>query len=99
MRGLFSTMTDRVLFIISVAVILVGLAGAGWLVVTGQAMTVDGLFLLLTCGLVALAFALYLWFLIGRALKALQPPPPKTAPASAAAAAAKKPAPAPVEAE
>lgn len=98
MRGLSLTMAERVLFILSVAVILVSLGAAGWLIVTGQAMTVDGLFLLLTCGLIALAFALYLWFLIGRALKALQPPPPKAAPA-AASAAAKKPATASVEAE
>jgi len=92
------TMADRILFIISVVVIVVALASTGWLVASGQALTVDGLFLLLTCGLVALAFALYLWFLIGRALKALQPPPPKAAP-SATAAAAKKAAPTPVEAE
>jgi hypothetical protein len=91
-------MADRILFIISVVVIVVALASTGWLVASGQAFTVDGLFLLLTCGLVALAFALYLWFLIGRALKALQPPPAKAAP-SATAAAAKKAAPAPVEAE
>jgi hypothetical protein len=90
-------MAERVLFIISVAVILVSLGAAGWLIVTGQAMTVDGLFLLLTCGLIALAFVLYLWSLIGRALKALQPPP-KAAPA-AASAAAKRPATASVEAE
>ena len=69
-------MSDRaLLFIFSVVMVIVSLAASGWLVVSGQAATVDGLFLLLTCLLSALAFALYLMFMINRAKEALQPPP------------------------
>lgn len=84
-------MTDRaILFSFSVLMVVVSLAASGWLLVTGQAGTVDGLFLLLTCLLVALAFALYLMFMVNRAKESLQPAPqPKAAPASAQKAAPK----------
>jgi len=89
--------SDRaILFLFSVVVEIASLAAAGWLLVSGQAGSVDGLFLLLTCLLVALAFGLYLAFIIKRAMEptpALAAQPTK---ASAAAPAQKKPAPAPV---
>ena len=66
-------MTDRaILFFFSVLMVIVSLAASAWLLVTGQAGTVDGLFLLLTCLLVAAAFALYLMFMINRAKESLQ---------------------------
>ena len=80
------TMSNRaVLFLISVFVVLASLASVVWLVASGQALSVDGLFLLLTCLLLALAFALYLMFTIRRAMDELKPAPagkpgtPKTA--------------------
>src|SRR6266545_2206180 len=82
-------MSDRaILFLFSVLMVIASLGASGWLVATGQATSVDGLFLLLTCLLVALCFALYLMFLIRRAMESLQPPPP-----AAKAAAQQKPAP------
>ena len=85
-------MSDRgFLFLFSILMILGGLATAGWLVVTGQALTVDGLFLVLTVLLTALCFALYLVFMIRRAMEA-SAPPEQTAKAGKATAA--KPAPA-----
>jgi hypothetical protein len=86
-------MSDRgFLFLFSILMILGGLATAGWLFATGQAATVDGLFLLLTVLLVALCFLLYVIFMIRRAM---EPPPPVKQPAKAGAgAAAAKPAPA-----
>lgn len=84
-------MSDRgFLFIFSCVVILVSLAAAVWLGVSGQALTVDGLFLLLTCLLIALAFGLYVMFLIKRAMEENTPPPAK--PVKAAAGAPAKPA-------
>lgn len=70
--------------------ILGGLATAGWLFATGQAATVDGLFLMLTVLLVALCFLLYVVFLIRRAMEAIAPAPA----AKAGAVKAAKPAPA-----
>jgi len=78
--------------------IVVGLAAAVWLVATGQAATVDGLFLLLTSLLVALCFALYVIFMIRRAMEAAAKPAPQPAKATAVASAA-KPAPAPATQE
>jgi hypothetical protein len=66
--------------------ILGGIGTAVWLFATGQAGTVDGLFLLLTALLIALAFALYVMFMIRRAMEAAKPVP-QTAKASAGAAA------------
>lgn len=82
-------MSDRAgLFLFSIFMVVVSLAASGWLVASGQAGTVDGLFLLLTCLLSALAFALYLMFMINRAKESLQPPP-AAKPAAAKPAAAK----------
>ena len=82
-------MSDRgFCFLFSCVVILASLCAAGWLAATGQATTVDGLFLLLTCLVVALAFALYVMFMIRRAMEPLEASAakpaaaqPKTAPA------------------
>ena len=90
-------MSDRaILFLFSVVVEIASLAAAGWLLVSGQAGSVDGLFLLLTCLLVALAFGLYLAFIIKRAMEPTPAPAAQPTKASAAAPAQKKPAPAPV---
>jgi TRAP-type C4-dicarboxylate transport system permease small subunit len=84
-------MSDRgFLFLFSILMIVGCLATAGWLFATGQAATVDGLFLLLTALLVALCFTLYVIFMIRRAMEAATP---SKQPAKAGAAAA-KPAPA-----
>ncbi len=69
--------------------IVVGVGSAVWLFATGQAGTVDGLFLLLTALLLALVFALYVLYVIRRALEAVAPPS-QTAKAGAAAPAAKR---------
>jgi hypothetical protein len=84
-------MSDRgFLFLFSLLMIVVGLGSAVWLFATGQAGTVDGLFLLLTVLLIALVFALYVLYAIRRALEAVAPPPSQTAKAGAAAPAAKR---------
>jgi hypothetical protein len=86
-------MSDRgFLFLFSVLMILGGLAASVWLFISGQAGTVDGLFLVLTALLVAAAFLLYLLFMIHREMEAAAKP--ATAPAkTGATAAAKTPAP------
>jgi hypothetical protein len=90
-------MSDRgFLFLFSIAMILGGLGTAVWLGVTGQAATVDGLFMALTALLTALVFALYLRFMVKRAMEEVAKaaaPPAKTAPAPSA-----KPTPAATEA-
>lgn len=89
-RGKQRTMSDRgVLFLFSLLMILASLGAAAWLLVTGQAGTVDGLFLLLTALLNAAVFGLYVKFVIGRAMEA-QKKAQAPAPASAAAKAAKQ---------
>lgn len=81
------TMSDRgLLFIFGVFMIVLSLGAIGFLMATGQAATVDGLFLLLYCGLVALSFVLYLMFMIRRAM---QPPEPPAKPVAKPAAAKK----------
>ena len=83
-------MSDRgFLFIFSCIVILASLGATGWLVVSGQAASVDGLFLVLMCLLIAAAFALYVMFMIQRAKESLETPPAKPAKATAAAPPAK----------
>jgi hypothetical protein len=63
-------MSDRgFLFLFSVVMIIGGLGAAGWLIASGQAGTVDGLFLVLVASLVALVFALYVKYMIGRAME------------------------------
>jgi hypothetical protein len=79
-------MSDRAaLFLFSLLMIVVSLGAVVWLFVTGQAGTVDGLFLVLTALLGAAVFALYVKFMIGRAMEAQKQPP-----APAAKAVAKK---------
>jgi hypothetical protein len=79
-------MSDRgALFLFSLFMIVVSLGAAVWLFVTHQAGTVDGLFLVLTALLSAAVFALYVKFVIGRAMDAQ-----KQAAAPAAAKAVKR---------
>lgn len=52
-------------------VIVFCLGTIGWLLVTHQAFTLDGLFIIAVCKLTALAFALYLWFMVNRAKEEL----------------------------
>ena len=86
-------MSDRgFLFLFSILMILGCLATTGWLFATGQAATVDGLFLVCTAGLIALCFLLYVIFLIRRAMEASAPAAKPAAKASAAAAAKPTPA-------
>jgi hypothetical protein len=83
-------MSDRgFAFLFSCLVILASLGATVWLVVTGQAETVDGLFLLLMCLTVAAAFGLYVKFMISRAMESLEPPAAKPAKAAAPSAPAK----------
>ena len=80
-------MSDRgILFLFSLLMIFGGLATSGWLFASGQAATVDGLFLMLTSLLVAAAFLLYVIFMIARAREIEKP-----APAAKSAAPAKTP--------
>ena len=83
-------MSDRgFLFLFSILMIGAGGAAVAYLVATGQAGTVDGLFLTLTALLLAVCFAMYLSYLIHRAME-----PPKRAAAvtqTAAASSAAKP--------
>jgi hypothetical protein len=77
-------MSDRgFAFLFSCLVILASLGATVWLVATGQAETVDGLFLLLMCLTIAAAFGLYVKFMISRAMES--PTPPAAKPAKAAA--------------
>lgn len=77
------TMSDRAaLFLFSIFMIVVSLAAAVWLFITGQAGTVDGLFLVLTALLSAAVFALYVKFVIGRAMEAQKPAPVSAAKAA-----------------
>jgi len=77
-------MSDRAaLFLFSIFMILISLGAAVWLFVTGQAGTVDGLFLVLTALLSAAVFALYVKFMIGRAMDAQKQPPAPVAKAAA----------------
>ena len=87
-------MSDRAfLFLFSLLMILGGLAFSGWLLSTGQAGTVDGLFLLLTALLIAAVFGLYVMFLINKEKEAAKA---AAHPAKPAAAAKPKPTPATV---
>jgi len=62
-------MSDRgALFLFSLIVIVACLVVAVWLVVNGQAAYVDGLFLLLSCLVIAFAFGLYVRYVINRAM-------------------------------
>jgi hypothetical protein len=88
-------MSDRgFLFLFSLLMILGGLGTAAWLFISGQAGTVDGLFMLLTALLVAAVFGLYVKFMIGRAKEEVSKPAAQ--PAKAATSTASKPTPATV---
>ncbi len=81
-------MSDRgFLFLFSVLMILGGLATSVWLFVSGQAGTVDGLFLLLTALLVVAAFVLYLVFMVRKEMESSAKPAAVPAKAGAGAAA------------
>ena len=87
-------MPDRaILFLFSVVVEIASLVAAGWLLATGQAGSVDGLFLFLTCLLVALAFGLYLVFMLRRAMESVVVPSPQRASVNPSAQTQSKPAP------
>ena len=88
-------MSDRgFLFLFSILMIIGGLGSAVWLILTGQAVTVDGLFLFLVSLLVAVVFGMYVIYMIHRAMEAAATTE-KPAPKAAAAPAAKQ-APTPV---
>jgi hypothetical protein len=87
-------MNDRaVLFLVSVAVVLVCLGASGWLVATGQAAYLDGLFLLATCLVLAFAFGAYIVVLIRRAMEELNAAPAAQTRTATAASAARPAAP------
>ncbi|MBM3811477.1 MAG: hypothetical protein FJW20_07555 [Acidimicrobiia bacterium] len=66
-------MSDRGwLFLGSLVMIVFSMAAAGWLAATSQALTLDGLFLIHVCLIVAVAFGLYLWFMVNRAREELE---------------------------
>jgi hypothetical protein len=72
-------MSDRaLLFVFGLLVIVVCLGTCGMLLINGQAESVDGLFLILMCLAIALAFGLYLMYMVKRAMEP-PPPPPKPA--------------------
>ncbi len=80
-------MSDRgFLFLFSIVMIVGSVGAAAWLVVSGQAGTVDGLFLVLTALLVAAVFALYVKYMIGRAMEETRSPAAVKQPAKAPAA-------------
>jgi hypothetical protein len=84
-------MSDRgFLFLFSILMSAAGAGSVAYLIATGQAGTVDGLFLTLTALLLAVCFALYLIYVIRRAMEAAKPPTPvaKTSPAASPAKAA-----------
>lgn len=67
-------MSDRgFLFLFSVLTIVAGAATVAYLVATGQALTLDGLFLTLTALLMAVGFAMYLIYMIRRAMEPAKP--------------------------
>lgn len=82
------------MFLFSIVMILGGIGCAVYLFATGQAGTVDGLFMVLTSLLTAVVFAMYLKYMIGRAMEAAKAPAPAAKPAAAAPAAKSAPAPA-----
>ncbi len=73
------------LFLFSVLMVIASLGSAGWLAATGQAGSVDGLFLLLTCLLVAFSFGLYIAYVIHREMEAQKTPAPQVTRSTAAA--------------
>ncbi len=62
-------MSDRAfMFLFSLAVVTAGLVAAGWLIVTDQVGTIDGLFLFCSCVVIAFAFGLYLRWMVRSAM-------------------------------
>ena len=89
-RGGKQAMSDRgFLFLFSALMVAAGGASAAYLVATGQAATVDGLFLALTALSLAAGFAMYLIYSIRRAMEPAKAAAPAT---KAAASSAAKPA-------
>ena len=87
-------MSDRGwLFVFSLSVIAASLGVAAWLAITGQARYIDGLFLLISCLVLALAFGIYLRYLVRSAIMTVSPPETATLKAAAPSASARKPAP------
>lgn len=82
------------LFLFSLAVILASLIVAAWLIATGQAAYIDGLFLLICCLVFATVFGFYARYLIRSVLDASASP----AVTKQALAARESPAPVPVSA-
>jgi len=73
-------MSDRgLLFLFSIFMIVVSLGAAAYLLATGQALTIDGLFTVLVALLTAVVFALYIMFVIHRAMEPAKPPAKPTA--------------------
>ena len=84
-------MSDRgILLLFSVGVILAASGVAAWLISTGQTAYIDGLFLLLCCLVLVLAFSLYVRYLIRSVMQAAAPP---TGPVKITATAQEKPGP------
>jgi membrane protein DedA with SNARE-associated domain len=77
-------MSDRgFLFLFSILMIAGGVGAAVYLAATGQAQSVDGLFLVLTALLVAVVFGLYVKYMVGRAMEETLPPKPQPAKSAA----------------
>jgi Ca2+/Na+ antiporter len=74
-------MSDRgILLLFSLGVIFAALGVAVWLISTGQAAYIDGLFLLLCCIVLVLTFGLYAKYLVRSVMRAAaQPTLAKTA--------------------
>ena len=77
-------MLERVgVFLFSLLMVVGSLGVAVWLIATGQAGSVDGLFLLLVCLVFALAFAICAFLLIKTAMqRAAAPAAAKSTPAA-----------------
>src|SRR5262249_12659865 len=70
-------------FLFLVVVALGSLGGAGWLVATGQAVSVEGLFLVLVALLLALVCGVSIYVMIRGAMEAIQAPSAAAKPAAA----------------
>ena len=69
-------MSDRaLLFLFSILMVAVAGASVVYLIVTGQAASVDGLFLVVTALTIAAGFALYVVYVIHRAMEPAKPAP------------------------
>jgi hypothetical protein len=76
-------MSDRgALFLFSLIVIVACLVVAVWLIANGQARYIDGLFLMLSCLVVAFAFGLYVRYIIMNAMTGTRAAATEKAPAA-----------------